>query len=60
LGIRVHVFVFQNLNKCYHFEWIDEYVEMLEVEGIIDFRRGATWEFIPAPAVEKLPRVMGN
>jgi hypothetical protein len=31
LGFRVHVLFFQNLKKCRHFEWTDEYVQRPQV-----------------------------
>ena len=34
-GFRVS-FRFQDLKKCGHFEWIDEYVGRLQLEGLID------------------------
>uniref|UniRef100_A0ACD6AFF4 Uncharacterized protein n=1 Tax=Avena sativa TaxID=4498 RepID=A0ACD6AFF4_AVESA len=43
----------KNLKKCNHFEWIDQYVERLQGEGITDLRGYATREINQAPAVEK-------
>ena len=32
------------MKKCYHFEWIDEYVDRIQFEGYIDSSVAATWE----------------
>ncbi|KAE8790458.1 hypothetical protein D1007_35229 [Hordeum vulgare] len=42
------------LKKCFHFEWIDQYVNRLESEGHIDMSDAATRDLILPPfAVER-------
>ena len=33
LGFRVNTSYYQDLPTCTHFEWLDEYIEKIEVEG---------------------------
>ena len=33
LEIRIIIFYFQDLPKCRHFEWLDEYINRIEREG---------------------------
>ncbi|XBI76695.1 hypothetical protein VPH35_069898 [Triticum aestivum] len=44
------------LKKCYHFEWIDEYVDRIQFEGYVDSSVAATCELnlggVPPIAVE--------
>ena len=44
------------MKKCYHFEWIDEYVDRIQFEGYVDSSVAATWELnlggVPPTAVE--------
>ena len=44
------------MKKCYHFEWIDEYVDRIQFEGYVDSSVAATWELnlggVPPIAVE--------
>ncbi|KAM3215316.1 hypothetical protein ACQJBY_067360 [Aegilops geniculata] len=40
------------LKTCKHFEWLDEYIERLQTDGLIDLRHGATLEVDRPSAVD--------
>ena len=46
------------MKKCYHFEWIDEYVDRIQFEGYVDPSVAATWELnlggVPPIAMENM------
>ncbi|KAM3407085.1 hypothetical protein ACQJBY_000881 [Aegilops geniculata] len=42
----------KKLKTCKHFEWLDEYVERLQTDGLIDLRHGATLEVDRPSAVD--------
>ncbi|KAE8767636.1 hypothetical protein D1007_60978 [Hordeum vulgare] len=42
------------VEKCNHFEWIDEYVTRLQREGLLGLKGAATRELILPSAVENL------
>ena len=35
LGFRVNIWYYQDLRKCTHFEWLDEYIKRIEMEGAL-------------------------
>ncbi|KAE8793946.1 hypothetical protein D1007_31384 [Hordeum vulgare] len=44
----------KTMEKCNHFEWIDDYVMMLQWEGLLDLKGAATQELNLPSAVENL------
>ena len=42
------------MRKCNHFEWMDDYVQRLQREGLIDLKGAATRDLNLPPAMQNL------